>query len=341
MELIHIFITAINAIFPIVLLMLLGYCLHKSGFLSDAFVATGSKLGFRLLLPAMLFLNTYKIESFSSIPWDVVIYSVLMVAAIFCIGYLTIPFFTDDPKRKGVILQSVFRSNTAVIGVSLAGALGGDGAIAVAAIVTSFSLPLLNTLAVVSLSMFTGEGSTRVDIRDVLKKISRNPLIIGILLGLLCLGIRTGEEAVFGYVPFTLQKNLKFLYTTISNVGSIASPLALLVLGGQFQFQAAADMKWEIVAGTVWRILVAPLIALGLAYILSTFTPLLHCTARDYPALIALFGTPTAVSSAIMAGQMGNDEQLATQLVVWTSIFSIATLFITVCVLMSAGLLLV
>lgn len=145
----------------------------------------------------------------------------------------------------------------------------------------------------------------------------------------------------YGCVPFTLQNNLKFLYTTISNVASIASPLALIVLGGQFQFQAAANMKREIVAGTVWRIIVAPVIAIGLAYLLSTFTPLLHCASQDYPALIALFGTPTAVSSAIMAGQMGNDEQLATQLVVWTSVCSIATLFITVCLLMSAGLLLI
>lgn len=341
MELLHILITAINAIFPIVLLMVLGYCLHNSGFLSDDFVSTGSKLGFRVLLPTMLFLNTYKIESFSSIPWDVVIYSVLMVAVLFCIGFLTIPFFTQDPKRKGVILQSVFRSNTAVIGVTLAGALGGDGAIAVAAIVTSFSLPLLNILAVVALSIYTGEGDMRSNLKGILKKISRNPLIIGILLGLCCLGIRTAEESLFGYIPFTLKDNVKFLYTAISNVAGIASPLALIVLGGQFQFQAAANMKREIVAGTVWRIIVAPIIALGLAYLLSTYTSLLHCASQDYPALIALFGTPTAVSSAIMAGQMGNDEQLATQLVVWTSVCSIATLFLTICILMSAGLLLI
>ena len=40
-----------------------------------------------------------------------------------------------------------------------------------------------------------------------------------------------------------------------------------------------------------------------------------------------------------MAGEMKNDEQLATQLVVWTSIASILTIFIIVFVLMSSGLL--
>ena len=58
----------------------------------------------------------------------------------------------------------------------------------------------------------------------------------------------------------------------------------------------------------------------------------------DYPALIALFATPAAVSSAVMAGQMGNDEQLATQIVVWTSVVSIVTLFIIICLLIWTGL---
>ena len=38
-----------------------------------------------------------------------------------------------------------------------------------------------------------------------------------------------------------------------------------------------------------------------------------------------------------MAGQMGNDMQLATQLVVWSSVFSIFTLFLTVCIMMLLG----
>ena len=58
-----------------------------------------------------------------------------------------------------------------------------------------------------------------------------------------------------------------------------------------------------------------------------------------YPGLIALFGSPVAVSSAIMASQMEGDEQLATQLVVWSSVCSIATIFLTACILMATGLL--
>ena len=65
---------------------------------------------------------------------------------------------------------------------------------------------------------------------------------------------------------------------------------------------------------------------------------LLHCTQAHYPALVALFGSPVAVSSAIMAKGMGGDEQLATQLVVWTTLSSGLTVFLLVCGLMAMGL---
>ena len=80
---------------------------------------------------------------------------------------------------------------------------------------------------------------------------------------------------------------------------------------------------------------------IGVAILFSQYTNLFTFGAEIYPTLIALFGTPVAVSSAIMAGEMKNDEQLATQLVVWTSICSIATIFIMVFILMSCGLVVV
>ena len=49
-----------------------------------------------------------------------------------------------------------------------------------------------------------------------------------------------------------------------------------------------------------------------------------------YPALLALFGSPVAVSSAVMAQEMENDGVLAGQLVVWTSVVSMLTIYMIV-----------
>ena len=340
MQLGHILFTAINAVLPIILLILLGYFLRKKGFFSENFVKTGNKLVFNVCLPSMLFVNVYDIESFSDVQWDVVIYSVLAVFAIFVVGLVIAVLSTDVAERRGALWQCTFRSNFAIIGLSLAGALGDSKALGVAAVVSAFTIPVFNILGVIALTVFIKkEGQKSHNIQSILRNIAKNPLIIAVALGLICLGIRAVQMQLFGEVIFALNKQTKFLYTVLNNLKSIASPLALLVLGGQFEFSAVRELRKEIIVGTIGRVILAPLIGIGGAILLSNFTGILHCGVNEFPALIALFGSPVAVSSAVMAGAMGNDEQLATQLVVWTSVCSIMTIFLLVCGLMAAGLL--
>ena len=64
---------------------------------------------------------------------------------------------TKEPLRRGVLVQCAFRSNYALIGLSLVSALGGDGALAIASILSAFTIPVFNILAVIALSMFTGK----------------------------------------------------------------------------------------------------------------------------------------------------------------------------------------
>ena len=331
--------TAVNAVVPVVLLILLGYILKQRNFITKDFVKIGNKLVFNICLPCMLFINVYSIESFSSINWDIVIYSVVMLVVIFILGLGTAIATTKLPERRGVILQCTFRSNIAIIGLSLASTLGGNEAVAVAAIVSSFTVPVNNILAVLSLTMFVSDGSSsKNSMKNVLVNIVKNPLIISCVLGLVCLLIREAQIAMFGEVVFRFSNQTKFLYTAVNNLKSIATPFALVVLGGQFEFSAVKGLLKEIVAGTVWRIVLAPLLGIGLAIVLNSMN-IVSCGVNEYPALVALFGSPVAVSSAVMASSMGADEQLATQLVVWTSIFSIFTIFAQVCILMGMGLL--
>ena len=96
-------------------------------------------------------------------------------------------------------------------------------------------------------------------------------------------------------------------------------------------------MTKEIVVASLWRIIIVPLIGIGGAYLLSALSPAVDFGPEIYPTFVALFGTPVAVSSAIMAGEMHNDGQLAAQLVVWTSLGSIVTISATVFILLLCG----
>jgi len=342
-------VTAVNALFPIILLILLGYVLKRIGFLTKEFLKVGNKLVFNACLPCMLFINIYdKMNSFADIPWSIALYCVAVVLVIFCLGLVTALLTTKKKNRRGVLLQCTFRSNFAIIGLTLVQNLNGD--VAVAGIVAAFTIPMFNILAVIALTVFSEKEEERELLQgverprknpvvNVLKGIVKNPLIIGVVTGLVFVGVREIERAVFGYVPFRFDNQLKFLHTCATYLKQMATPLALVVLGGQFEFSAVKGMTKEIIVGCVWRAVLAPLIGIGCAALLSALCPdFFYVESSVYPTLVALFATPVAVASAIMAGQMGGDEQLATQLVVWTSLLSIVSIFVIVCILMGCGL---
>ena len=333
--------TAVNSVAPIILLIGLGYYLKSVGFLSADFLKIGNKLVFRICLPVMLFINVYDIDNLNQMNWAVVIYCVAITFFLFIVGYGMSLMFTKVPQRRGVLLQCSFRSHFAIIGLSLASALGGAQAVANASVISCVTIPLYNVLAVISLTVFLDSGRTGNNgLKKVLMNILKNPLIWGVLIGLLVVWIRQLQSSVFGSVIFSIKDDTKFLYSALNQIKSLTTPLSLIVLGGQFTFDAVKELRKEILTGTIMRTVVAPLIGVGCAVLLS-MTSFFHCDSDMYPALVALFGSPVAVSSAVMAGAMGNDEQLAGQLVVWTSIASIFTIFIQICLLMYLGYIIV
>ena len=336
----HILMTAVNAVVPIVLLILLGYLLRRRGMISGEFVKTGNSVVFKVFLPVMLFLNVYEINSLTDVDWPAALYCLGAVTVLFLLGPLVAAFSTLDPRRKGVIWQCVFRSNYTIIGISLSASLGGEEAAAFSSIVATLIVPLFNIFAVIALSVFNrDESGKKPDFRKIFRDIVTNPLIIATVLGLACLAIRALQQTVFGEVVFSLKNHLKFLYSPLNSLKALATPLALIVLGGQFQFSVVRGMFREIAWSTGFRLILAPVLGLGAALLLDRFAGLALCGPVTVPGMLCLFGSPVAVSSAVMASQMGNDEQLAAQLVVWTSIGSMFTVFALVCALMGMGFL--
>ena len=379
-----IFAFAVNAVFPIILLMLLGYFLKQIHFFNDNFLSIANKFVFRVALPSLLFYNVYEINALGDIEWNTVFFALAVILTLFAIGFVCVRLTIKDNRQKGVILQCFFRSNFALIGFPLSEALGGAGSLAIAAVLSAFTIPMFNILAVIALTVFLDEenatdtsrdsfceantpsanvaarsaaeyagshknlpearsaaaASSGIRVKDILIKIAKNPLIIGVFLGLAVLFIR-------GFIPtdaggehlFSIKNNLPFLYSALASVSKTASPLALIVLGGQFSFKAIKGLLPQIAYGTLVRTVIVPATALTLSVLLSTHTGLLNLGSAHYASLIALFGSPIAVSSAIMAGEMGNDSELAGQLVVWTSLVSMFTLFVIIMIMRGMGLL--
>lgn len=117
--------------------------------------------------------------------------------------------------------------------------------------------------------------------------------------------------------------DIKPIYLVIESMAALATPLALLALGGLFEFSSVGSMRREITAGVLMRNAVSPILFLSIAFLFfrSQFQ------AAHFAAFVALSATPVAISSTPMAQEMGQDASLAGQLVVWTTVVSSLSIF--------------
>ncbi len=321
------FIFALNAVLPLIAMALIGYLLVRIGFLPDGVSKLFNKMVFRIFLPCMLFSNVYKIDSLGSINFGYVAYAVVAVLVIFAIAIPLSIWITEDGTRRGVVLQAAFRSNFALIGIPLAISLCGDPGAEVASVLSAFSIPIFNVLAVISLSVFTGKGG-RVSAKKIILDILKNPLIESVLLGLAALGIRA-ILAKHG-ISWRLTE-VTPLFRVIESLAAVATPLALIALGAQFKFSAIGKMKRELIFAVLTRVIAVPLVAIAVAYLFFDFE------AAHFASFIAMFATPVAVSSVPMTQEMGGDTELAGQIVVWSTASSALTIFLFTFVLRLIG----
>lgn len=329
------FIFAADAVLPIVLMIALGYFLKRAGLLGREFLDTGNRLTFRVLIPALLYYNIYGIKSLKSINMKFVLYGIVMVTALFFLAIVVVCIFTKDSAKRGSLIQATIRSNYAIIGLPLAESLFGAAGAAAAGVMSAFCVPLFNVLSVIALTVFNGSSQKgKIDVRKILWGIIKNPLIVATFLGIMTLGIR--ELLVLWQIDFRIS-NVRFLYKALENLKSVCTPFALMVLGGRFEFSAVSRLWREILFGTLMRTVVVPVMGLSGAFFLH-LTVMPELAGEHFAAYIGVFATPVAVASAIMAKEMNADDELAGQLVVWTSLVSTVTIFLYVTIFRAIGI---
>ncbi len=317
------FLFTLDAVAPIIIVIFVGWFVKKINLLNDNFFVNANKFVFNVAIPTYLFYSVYNIEKISDINWGLTILIALLAIFIYFLATIFFVFYTKDNGKRGVLIQCAFRSNYAIIGIPLASAIGGAESMATAAVVSAIGIPTFNILAVIALSIFSynNEG-TKINVFNILKSICKNPLIIGVFSAIVCLILRN-------YTSFRIKDNIPFIYSSIKQIGSMASPLALIVLGGRFKVEAVKSLAKDITLGVLWRLVLSPLICILIILFIAN-KGVVNLSTSDFPAIIAFYGSPVAVSSAIMAESMNCHGELARQLVIWCNIVSIFTVFLII-----------
>ena len=312
-------IVSFNVIAPVFFLMVLGYFLVNYTSLADGkLTKQANAIVFKIFLPCMLFYNVYQSDIGSEIHSRIrlCIWAAGGLLILFVLLCLIVPRIVTQENQQGVVIQGIFRSNYVIFGVAVVQNMYGPKSTTTAAILRAILVPMYNFLAVVVLSIF-GEKREN-DWKKIILDIIKNPLIISSVLGIIfsLLGIR---------LPTAVD-------TTVQDLAKLSTPIAFMILGGDLDFsKVKGNLKTAFVVLTI-KLVILPLIMIPMVVMMGY---------RDADLLsgVLAYQTPVAVSSYIMAQQAGADGQLAGQLVVFSSVLSIFTLFVTIFILRTMGLL--
>ena len=312
------FFFSINAVAPLIILIAAGYAARQFKFFSDKFLSEANRFVFNFLLPLMLFQNIRNSfhGEFSNI--SLIFTALAGVSIIIVLSLCVVPLFVKRRGQRGSMIQGIYRSNFLIYGMPLATGMYGQDAAHSIAMLLGVMVPFYNVAAVIILSVFSETRTHRLSITQLLWDMARNPLILGCAAGLL-FGLFRIE------IPMMLNK-------PIGDLSIAASPLALFLMGGDFKFRNLNNNLWKALSVTAARLFIVPLIAV------MVFVPMGFRTV-ELSVLLCIFATPTAVSSYVMASNMGCDGELSGQIVVLTTVASSLSIFLFIFGLRNMGVL--
>ena len=309
------FLISFNVVFPIFVMMALGFFIKKLKLVNAVTVKEMNNVVFRVFLPLMIFKNVYESEIAEVFNLKLIVFASVTTVAVILLLFLIVPIFEKENPKRGVLIQAIFRSNFVIFGIPVSQALCGVGATGTASVLIAVTIPIFNFAAVVTLEVFRGG---KPDFKKILKGIVTNPLIIASCLGLIATGVGLKLPSI--------------IEVSMSNIAAITTPVALIMLGASINFGTVGANLSRIIAGLISRLILLPAVALGLGAYVFGFRGV------EFAILISLFASPSAVSSFTMAQQMGGDDELAGQLVMFGTVASVLTVFFWVLVSVNLGL---
>lgn len=306
---------SIHTVFPLLVMMAAGFAARRLRWLDDSATRQINNCVYRFFLPVLLCFSILDTDPHAAVDGKVLLYGFCAALAVFVVLFLVAPRLCRQRDARGVMIQGIARSNYAIFGIPLVMMMYPQADTSVAALMVVVAVPVFNIMSIVALMVYSKES---IRPWQIIKGILLNPLIIGTALGFLLwrLNVR---------LPFLLENPLRRL-------GDMATPLALFLLGASLNFGQAKANRKLLTISVVGRLVLVPLAGLTVGILLGI---------RDVAlaTLIALFASPTAVSSYPMAQQLGGDDALAAGQVVFSTAFSIVTVFLWVFVFKSLGFL--
>lgn len=309
------FLVAVRVVVPMALMMGVGAVMRMAKITDRTTMKKVDQMIFKVFMPLLMFYNIYTTDFSKQNGAGYILYGMAGLFLLFLGAVFIVPKCMKRRDSAAAMGQALVRPNYILFGAAVAESIYGPGNIGEVMLLGAVAVPTFNAMAAVILEMGRN-GSAKVS--KLLKAIITNPTVIAAIVGVAMnlTGLRM-PELVEGVVE---------------DLSGLTTPLSFLSLGVSLNISTMVSNKKTLTAGIVMRLVVIPAVFLTGAIALGICgVPL--C------AMLVLFAAPTAVSSYPMAVAMDADGELAGQMVAFSTLFALVSIFGWTALLSGLGML--
>jgi malonate transporter len=292
-------------------LVALGYLAGLTGYLKVEVGDALSQFAVGVALPLLLFRTMVGADFHGSAPWSLWIAYFSAVALAWTAGHLATTRIFGRDSQAGVVggVATAF-SNLLLLGVPFMQGVFGREGFEVLSLIIAVHLPVMMMASIILFDIFGREGGATGPlevIRRFFRRVAKNPLIVGILMGL--------AWRMTGMPLPSLAARL------VDALAGIAGPLALFAMGlGLRKFGISGNVAPALVLSAL-KLLLMPAVALGASLLLG-LPPL------PAKVVVAAAALPSGVNSYLIATQFGTGQALASnQMTISTACAVVTTAF--------------
>lgn len=293
-------------ILPIMCCIMTGWGLKRVGILNDEGGSQMGRVVFYVAAPCLVFRITLSVSArdLGDVNFVLALYGGYL-GMILC-AWLSERFRRGDARRKAASVMMAIRSNNMFMGMPAVVMLWGEGALEYYGRFMALSVAGFEIFSAVSGLIVLHGGLRKDSLRRVFRSLSRNPVVLSIVLGALW-NVGVGLP-----LPRWLDLSLKIL-------GDLGTGLALITLGMKLKPGELRRDLLQVWPDMIVRLIISPLIlALGFRFFPSQPEMVKTC--------ILVMAMPVAMNTFPMAEAMGMDGDYTARAVMVSTMLSVLTL---------------
>jgi hypothetical protein len=304
----------LNALFPVLALILFGVAVKHWRLTDEAFLRTSDRLVYYVFFPLMLFWKIGSAPLHFEDGWRYLSASALAVVAVCGLSLFYIRWRPVAPFQAGSFNQGCYRFNT-YIGMAVLINAFGEAGVQLYGILIGLIIPMINVLCVSVLIWYDTSGADQNGGRlaTTVKSLVANPLILACIAGII-------YSRTMGSFSTPVDNTLKLM-------SQVTLPLALFSIGGSLTFANLRANMGLALAAAGFKLAVLPPLGLVLLWLFGV-------TGLAWKVSMLFFALPTSTAIYILSSQLHSDTELASAVIVMSTLLSFGSMAL---VLLAAG----